>query len=103
VLKCHVLIELKNDTFEHQHLGQLNAYVSYYHQHEMSEGDQPLVGILLCTAKNHELVEFALAGMANQLFVSRYQVQLPGKEQMAAFLQRAIKELAERSPDPWSP
>lgn len=95
VLKCHVLIELKNDAFQHQHLGQLNAYVSYYQQHEMSAGDQPPIGILLCTAKNHELVEFALAGMANQLFVSRYQVQLPGKEQMAAFLQRAVRELAD--------
>lgn len=97
VLKCHVLIELKNDAFQHQHLGQLNAYVSYYQQHEMSEGDQPPVGILLCTAKNHELVEFALAGMANQLFVSRYQVQLPDKAQMAAFLQQAIRELGEPS------
>lgn len=93
VLKCHVLIELKNDAFQHQHLGQLNAYVSYYQQHEMSDGDQPPVGILLCTAKNHELVEFALAGMANQLFVSRYQVQLPGKALMAAFLQQAVREL----------
>ena len=90
VLKCHVLIELKNDAFQHQHLGQLNTYVSYYQQHEMSAGDQPPIGILLCTAKNHELVEFALAGMANQLFVSRYQVQLPGKAQIAAFLQRLL-------------
>ncbi len=95
VLKCHVLIELKNDAFQHQHLGQLNAYVSYYQQHELSAGDQPPIGILLCTAKNHELVEFALAGMANQLFVSRYQVQLPDKAQMAAFLQRAVRELAQ--------
>jgi predicted nuclease of restriction endonuclease-like (RecB) superfamily len=94
VLKCHVLIELKNDAFQHQHLGQLNTYVSYYRQHEMSAGDEPPVGILLCTAKNHELVEFALAGMANQLFVSRYQVQLPGKELIEAFLQRALEELA---------
>jgi predicted nuclease of restriction endonuclease-like (RecB) superfamily len=93
VLKCHVLIELKNDAFRHEHLGQLNAYVSYYQKNEMTEGDQPPIGILLCTAKNHELVEFALAGMANQLFVSRYQVQLPGKEQMEAFLQQAVREL----------
>lgn len=95
VLKCHVLIELKNDAFRHEHLGQLNAYVSYFQKHEMTEGDQPPVGILLCTAKNHELVEFALAGMANQLFVSRYQVQLPGKEQIEAFLQQAVRELGE--------
>ena len=93
VLKCHVLIELKSDAFSHEHLGQLNAYVSYYKQHHMTEGDQPPIGILLCTRKNQELVEYALAGMSNQLFVSRYQVQLPGKEEMAAFLHKAVVEL----------
>jgi len=98
VLKCHVLIELKNDAFRHEHLGQLNAYVSYFQKHEMTAGDQPPIGILLCTAKNHELVEFALAGMANQLFVSRYQVQLPDKAQMAAFLQQALRELQNEPP-----
>lgn len=93
VLKCHVLIELKNDSFKHEHLGQLNSYVSYYRQHQMTEGDQPPIGILLCTRKNEELVEYALAGMSNQLFVSRYQVQLPDKAQMAAFLHQAVAEL----------
>lgn len=93
ILKCHVLIELKNDAFKHEHLGQLNSYVGYYQQNEISEGDQPPIGILLCTRKNHELVEYALAGMSNKLFVSRYQVQLPGKEEMAAFLHRAVEEL----------
>ena len=63
ILKCHVLIELKNDDFKHEHLGQLNSYVGYYRQNEMSNGDQPPIGILLCTRKNHELVEYALAGM----------------------------------------
>ncbi|HSI50645.1 MAG TPA: PDDEXK nuclease domain-containing protein [Ideonella sp.] len=98
VLKCHVLIELKNDAFRHEHLGQLNAYVSYFQKHEMTAGDQPPIGILLCTAKNHELVEFALAGMTNQLFVSRYQLQLPDKAQMAAFLQQALRELQNEPP-----
>lgn len=93
ILKCHVLIELKNDAFKHEHLGQLNSYVGYYQQNEISDGDQPPIGILLCTRKNHELVEYALAGMSNQLFVSRYQVQLPGKEEMAAFLHKAVEEL----------
>ena len=59
-------------------------------------GDQPPVGILLCTHKNHELVRFALADMSNQLFVSRYQVQLPGREAMEAFLHQAMKELGGR-------
>lgn len=98
VLKCHVLIELKNDAFRHEHLGQLNSYVSYYSQHEMRDGDQPPIGILLCTRKNTELVQYALAGMSNQLFVSRYQVQLPGREEMAAFLHRAVEELGAGDP-----
>lgn len=93
ILKCHVLIELKNDAFKHEHLGQLNSYVGYYARNEMAEGDQSPVGILLCTRKNEELVEYALAGMSNQLFVSRYQVQLPDKEEIAAFLHRAVEEL----------
>lgn len=93
VLKCHVLVELKNDAFRHEHLGQLNAYVGYYQQHEMTQGDQPPVGILLCTQKNHEMVQYALAGMTNKLFVSRYQLQLPAASEMEAFLRRALGEL----------
>ena len=93
VLKCHVLIELKNDAFRHEHLGQLNSYLGYFKRHEMSPGDQPPIGILLCTRKNEELVEYALAGMSNQIFVSRYQVQLPRKEEFATFLHRAVEEL----------
>jgi len=93
VLKCHVLVELKNDAFRHEHLGQLNAYVGYYRQHEMTQGDQPPVGILLCTQKNHEMVQYALAGMTNKLFVSRYQLALPAASEMEAFLRRALGEL----------
>jgi predicted nuclease of restriction endonuclease-like (RecB) superfamily len=93
ILKCHVLVELKNDAFKHEHLGQLNAYVSYYKQHEMTEGDQPPVGILLCTQKNHDMVQYALADMGNQLFVSRYQLQLPPASDMEDFLRRALAEL----------
>ncbi len=93
ILKCHVLIELKNDAFRHEHLGQLNAYVSYYKQEQMSEGDQPPIGILLCTQKNHEMVKYALSDMNNSLFVSRYQVQLPAQDEMEAFLRQALAEL----------
>jgi hypothetical protein len=67
--------------------------VSYYKEYEMSEGDQPPIGILLCTQKNHEMVKFALAGMNNSLFVSHYQLQLPPREEIEAFLQQAIAEL----------
>jgi len=93
VLKCHVLVELKSDEFRHAHLGQLNAYVGYYQQNELTQGDQPPIGILLCTQKNHDMVKYALAGMTNKLFVSRYQLQLPEASEMEAFLRKAMVEV----------
>lgn len=96
ILKCHVLVELKLAAFTHENLGQLNTYVNWYRQHMMSEGDQPPVGILLCTGKNHALVEYALAGMDNQLFVSRYQLALPQKEAMQKFIEEKLREAGER-------
>lgn len=93
VLKCHVLVELKTTAFTHEHLGQLNTYVAYYRKHEMTKGDQPPVGILLCTQKNEALVEFALGDLSNQLFVSRYAVEMPKKQEMERFLQEIGKEV----------
>jgi len=93
VLKCHVLVELKVGDFNHEHLGQLNTYVSYYRANEMTAGDQPPVGILLCTDKNHALVEYALAGMDNCLFVSKYQLELPKAEALKHYLDEQRKML----------
>lgn len=90
ILKCHVLIELKADDFKHEHLGQLNTYVSWYRKHEMTERDNPPIGILLCTKKNHALVEYALAGIDNRLFVSKYQLELPKKEEIKKFIEKQI-------------
>ena len=59
----------------------------------MSDGDNPPVGILLCTEKNHALVEYALAGMDNQLFVSKYLLELPDKTTMQQFIDRQLREL----------
>ena len=79
ILKCHILVELKLEKFTQQNIGQLNTYVSWYRKNMMLDGDNPPVGILLCTDKNHALVEYALAGMDNHLFVSRYLLELPEK------------------------
>jgi hypothetical protein len=91
ILKCHVLIELKSDGFTHEYLGQLNTYVSWYREHEMSPGDNPPVGLLLCTQKNHALVKYALAGMTSQLFVSKYQLELPDETEMRAFIEAQLR------------
>ncbi|MER2558054.1 MAG: PDDEXK nuclease domain-containing protein [Candidatus Competibacter denitrificans] len=93
ILKCHVLVELKLEKFSHENLGQLNTYVSWYRHHMMTEGDNPPVGILLCTDKNYALVEYALAGMDNQLFVSKYQLELPKKEEMQRFIDAQLREV----------
>ena len=92
ILKCHVLVELKLEKFCHENLGQLNTYVSWYKMNMMTEGDNPPVGILLCTDKNHALAEYALAGMDNQLFVSKYMLELPKKEEMQRFIDEQLQE-----------
>ena len=90
ILHCNVIVELKNDEFRHEYLGQLNAYVSYYKENEMHEGDNPPVGILLCTRKGKKMVEYAIAGMDNNLFVSTYMLQLPDKATLEQFLLNEI-------------
>ena len=77
-----MLIELKDDDFRHEYIGQLNTYVSWYKKNMMADGDGQPVGILLCTGKNQTLVEYALAGMSNNLFVSRYLAELPTQEEL---------------------
>jgi len=86
ILHCSIIVELKNDEFHHEHLGQLNAYVSYYRENEVHEGDNPPIGILLCTKAGKKMVEYALAGMDNNLFVSTYLLQLPDKSVLEQFI-----------------
>jgi predicted nuclease of restriction endonuclease-like (RecB) superfamily len=86
ILKCHVIIELKIDAFKHEYLSQLNTYVAYYNAEVKLSDDNPAIGILLCTEKGKKLVEYATAGMDNQLFVSKYLLELPKKEQLEAFI-----------------
>ncbi len=93
LLHCSVIIELKNDEFKHEDLGQLNSYVGYYKKNEMADGDNPPVGILLCTDKGSEMVEYALSGMDNQLFVSTYMLHLPDKKKLQEFMLKEMKEM----------
>ena len=93
ILHCNVIIELKDDEFRHADLSQLNAYVSYFRENEMNIGDNTPVGILLCTRKGDKMVEYALAGMDNDLFVSTYMLSLPDKKALQEFL---LKEIEKR-------
>lgn len=80
ILKCHVLVDLKLEDFSHENIGQLNTYVSWFDKNVREPNDNPPIGILLCTERDHALVEYALAGMDNSLFVSKYELQLPSRE-----------------------
>jgi hypothetical protein len=92
-LRCHVLMELKIDEFRHEHLGQLNTYVTWYRKHMMKPGDNPPVGLLLCTARDKAVVEYAMAAIDNGLFVSQYKLELPNPKKLERFLARKLREL----------
>jgi predicted nuclease of restriction endonuclease-like (RecB) superfamily len=92
ILKCHVLVELKVEDFNHHNIGQLNTYVNYFKANVMQSDDNPTVGILLVTNKNTALVEFATTGMDNKLFVSKYLLELPKKEILEAFITNELQK-----------
>lgn len=86
-LRCHLLIELKVRAFEHGDAGQMNFYLNYWKANEVEDGDNPPVGLLLCSDKHVTKVEYATAGLDRQIFVSRYLVALPSPEQLRDFVE----------------
>ena len=88
ILKCHVLVELKAKRFGYEDAAQLSVYMAHYRKHEMQPDDNPPVGILLCTEAGAEMAEYVSTFVDPGLFVAKYEVQLPPKERIAAFLKR---------------
>ena len=93
VLHCSIILEVKVDEFKHEYIGQLNSYVSYYAENETIPGDNPPVGILLCTKKGKKMVEYALGSINQQLFVSTYQLTLPNKQELENIIKQNLKEI----------
>jgi predicted nuclease of restriction endonuclease-like (RecB) superfamily len=87
-LRCHLLIDLKVRAFRHGDAGQMNFYLNYWKNHEMAQGDQPPVGLILCSDREKTKVEFATTGISQKLFVSRYLVALPKPEELEALIDR---------------
>jgi len=92
ILKCHVLVDLKVNEFDHADAGQMNLYLNYYKKNEMSDGDNPPIGIVLCSDKDDALVEYATAGMDDHLFVSKYLVELPDKKVLENFIKKELNQ-----------
>lgn len=93
LLKCHVLVELKIEEFSHANAGQLNTYLNYYKHQVKQESDNDPIGILLVTHKNQALVQYATAGMDQNLFVSKYLLRLPAASQLEDFINKELKTL----------
>ena len=91
ILKCHVIIELKSKKAKHEHIGQLKSYIQHYKRNVMQENDNPPMGILLVTDKNDTLVEYAIADDDKELFVSKYALQLPKKDELKKFIVNELK------------
>lgn len=80
ILKSHVLVDLKIGEFTHADAGQMTLYLNYFKAEEMTEGDNPPIGIILCADKNDISVKYTTANMEDQLFVSKYLLKLPDKK-----------------------
>nr|WP_270090868.1 PDDEXK nuclease domain-containing protein [Sphingobacterium sp. SYP-B4668] len=96
ILKFHILVELKVDEAKHEHIGQLKTYVNYYKREIMQEENNPPVGLLLVTNQNRALVEYAIADSDQQLFVSKYLLELPSEEELIAEIEREKMYCANR-------
>lgn len=82
ILKCFVLIDLKKNSVKHEDIGQMNMYLGYFAKEENEPNDNPPVGIILSHNKDELLVEYATYGMDSNIFVSKYELYLPNKEEL---------------------
>lgn len=92
ILKCYVLIDLKVGKITHQDIGQMNLYLNYFKSEVNYENDNPPVGIILAAEKDNILVEYALGGISNKLFVSRYKLYIPDKKKLIERLKSLLEK-----------
>lgn len=94
ILKCYVLIDLNTGKLTHEDLGQLQLYVNYYDRERRTEGDQPTLGLILCTDKNDTVVKYTLGpDQQNKIFASRYKLHLPTEKELQDELRREVRFL----------
>jgi predicted nuclease of restriction endonuclease-like (RecB) superfamily len=92
ILKCHIIVDLKIDRFRHEYASQLNLYMNYYKHEVMQADDNPPIGLLLCTDYGETTVQYATEGLSQNLFVSKYRLQLPSEEEMQQYLLESTTE-----------
>jgi hypothetical protein len=95
VLKCLVAIDLKLGEFSHADAGQMNLYLNYLKDKEQLPDESDPIGLILCSDKDHTVVEYALGGMSNKIFASKYKLQLPDPKMLQAEIEREKQKLLE--------
>jgi len=93
VLKCFVLIDLKVGKLTHQDIGQMDFYARYFENEEKLDGDNPIIGLILCSDKNETMVRYTLLEDNKQIFASKYKWYLPTEEELKEELERERKML----------
>lgn len=88
MLKCFVLVELKTHRITHQDIGQLDMYVRMFDDLERPEGDNPTIGILLCTETDSTIAKYSVLNESKQLFANKYLPYLPSEEELVAEIER---------------
>ena len=88
ILRCFVLCDLKTDELTHADLGQMQMYVNYYERELMNPGDNPPIGIVLCTEKGADLVRYTLPLHNKRIFAAKYKLHLPSEQELIAELRR---------------
>jgi predicted nuclease of restriction endonuclease-like (RecB) superfamily len=102
ILRRFVLIDLKMDDVEHRDIGQMNLYLGYFAAEENGDGDAEPVGIILSRHKDELLVEYSTYGMNSQLFVQKYQLYLPDRDELRRELERTLRGAEPSVPDDWA-
>ena len=94
ILRCFVLLDLKLGEVQHHDIGQMNMYLGYFANEENIEGDNPPIGIIMSRGKDELLVEYAMYNMTSQLFVQKYQLYLPEREELRRELELTLQDVA---------
>ncbi len=92
ILKCFVLIDLKREEAGYEAVGQMNMYLGYFENEENTEGDNPPIGIVLAKEKDELLVRYAMHNISSQLFISKYQLYLPNREELMALIEKQLSD-----------
>jgi len=95
ILRCLVAIDLKIGEFSHADAGQMNLYLNYLKDKEKLSGENDPVGIVLCTDRKKTVVEYALGGMSNRIFTSKYKLRLPDPDVLKAEIEHERQRLLQ--------